>query len=199
MNTAIVTSILLSLAIIDLFFTGRSLNKSRANATVLAEKNALYHEFVENTNVKPFLAIMDTVSAKALDPEICFMLKEYFCKVLLVFDATKMHRLISDINSSKHADCLKKAFAQAIKEDGSDLLGQALFCVIKTCNLQGKQTIFSFLDNLSPETKTEQIVEALKLLEYFLEFELGDQVTSEYKEEIKNNFTELLILTAPAS
>ena len=197
MNVVIVLSVLLLVVIMELFLTKRSLSRSRANATVMAEKLVLYEEFVKNTSVKRFFIILNTFSAEALDLEISLMFKKYFKKVFTALDVTKMHSLILDIKTTQRVNFLKQAFIKAIYEDSSKLLGEALFCSIKDCDLEAKRTLIKFLDELSLESKRAQIFRAIGLLEVYIQIDLGDLIISDYKEEMEINLAELQKMLDP--
>jgi hypothetical protein len=159
-----------------------TLRWSYHKSVILSERNLLYKEFVNNTSVKKFFKIIDSVKVKSLDSDMNIMLQKYFKKVFLKLKASNFTLLIKDIESSKHSDFIMSAFIKANMKYDLGLLGEALFDAIRSDNEEEQKILNNFLQKLFPENQAEQIKLVIEFLDRYLDRDLGDRLPFEHRK-----------------
>jgi|GEM_PF-2827280 len=162
-----------------------------AKLKIANEKIALYRLFVSNTPVKKFFRFIDTVNLEVFDVDIRVMLAKYFDKVLINLSIEHITTLIADIKATKHSMVVMDAFIRANGHYRLNLSGLALTSAIQECDNEKLIIINEFLELLPLELKKEQITTAIKSMQNFLDVDLNDQISSEYKIEMQAALIEL--------
>ena len=159
----------------------KQLTESDTKLQIANEKLAMYRHFVNNTPVEKFFRFINTVSVDVFDTDIKAMLVKYFNKVFVNLSIEHLARLISDIKATVNCEVIMSAFIKAHEHHRLNLSGLALADAIQRGNDEELSIINDFLERLLPGSKTEQLMTAINAMQNFLDIDLDDHVSSDYK------------------
>lgn len=168
----------------------KRLSEVNSKLQIANEKLALYRHFINNTPVKKFFNILDSINKEVFDADIKAMLIKYFDKVFINLSIEHTANLITDIKRLKHSTAVMDAFIQANQRYGMDLIGLSLADAIQEGDSERLLIINEFVELLSPESKKAQITIAIRAMINYINNELID-LPSDYHEKAEQALNDL--------